>query len=267
MVILLILLSVIISASATDVDYSKKSLIAYLKLLDKSIEPSIINSCSEILDTITLENCSATQRSYIIDDLLSASVMLTGLDQQIKSHGKTKAIMNNPERRDTLFKINAVVECMKKALGDELSLNCGIKCSKDDSIAQVDPITKLYKNEIALCPLYHQSKSKVRSSFLIHELSHLCGTQDKEYMSDSDGQRYILSPNEKVNWVKRIKLFGYEIMTLKSVKGSISHNADNYAYWANEGFCLPNFNCKLTVMERIYKEAGLNLRDHTEQPK
>ncbi len=75
---------------------------------------------------------------------------------------------------------------------------------------------------------------------ILHEATHLCGTDDIEYLIDNEelNSEPQLSYNYKI---KRKKEASYLKRRIIPVNGS--NNADSYRYWYHYGFCMPGRDC------------------------
>ncbi len=157
---------------------------------------------------------------------------------------KTKPdISKNKKHLKTLTDIDKVAACIQKKL-PYLEVDCNspstVKvCNKHRDVnAYTTPA--LYYQKIFICPnLWLRNNLVYQAAVIIHEVSHLCGTDDIKYI-DGPGNK----PKPYATYFNPLYALGKT--SLPGIKiGSASHlNGDTYEYWMKKGFCLPGYDCE-----------------------
>ncbi len=92
------------------------------------------------------------------------------------------------------------------------------KCNSIDSHSKYAAMTApIIFRKVRLSTDFFESRSDTITGLLIHEASHKCGTSDALYFRSTKARSHPLVP-----W----SLIG-----------------DTYQYWAENGFCLPDYDC------------------------
>lgn len=221
---------------------SKTELISYLKKLETGISPTDFRECSENLDVTKIGNCSE-RRPIVLGDIALTSVKLNRLKKQVRSYYSRRDVKGYTDRTFMLDKILKVVQCMQSELGSgRLSLGCAACVGKPKRRAYVSTNLEIFiPRHIYLCPEYFKGTPAYRAGTLVHELSHFCGTDDWNYLFEK--RLPHTAPSHKTSDTT-VDLFGKTITLFRVQKTSGNSNADNYQYWTEYGFCLPNLDCK-----------------------
>jgi len=149
---------------------------------------------------------------------------------------------------DAIHKIIDISKCIEKT-SHEIYFHC-VDDEKDhpDAMAKTSKKSKFFfwkKNPplLKLFPLFWQVIPKLQVGTLIHEISHLCGTEDLAYFDglileesfkDNQFDPYFINFHET-------EMFDY-FLNSKAEKYYI--NADNYRIWSTYSFCIPGEDCR-----------------------
>lgn len=140
-----------------------------------------------------------------------------------------RGVVQDPEKLARLEAISKRLSCMDQRMM-KLKISCKRGCKNLNAFTTKFAGLPLFKDEINLCSQILLNDSEYQQSVIVHEVSHLCGTEDYEYFSFPAGTRGV--PKQ------------YFQKSAKSRSLDISdRNGDHFEYWARYGFCLPGHNC------------------------
>ena len=195
-----------------------------------------------------IKNC-AYNDFYEVQELYQESQeLLTAMQQEVNEYLKS-SIADKREHKVQLLKIKKTLKCIRKK-SSTVKIQChnfGKTCSEPSPIFAYTrgrrfPI-RLMKNEVFLCPDYFEQNREYQAAVIIHEISHICHTEDHKYFSYPYSNVIGSVPSTKEatrSWrhpkTRKTKKTSYQ-------KNIISTNADTYEYWALYGFCLPGYDC------------------------
>lgn len=192
----------------------------------------------------------ANMSEEVDQDYADAKISLNRLRSQVSAALQRKEIQANPLLREEVRTVSQVLRCMHDKY-DDLSIECtsnhkgkiGNKVGMTplDVHAYITSHGSVKPNLITLGPSYFLHAKEKRPAMLIHELSHFCGTDDFEYYLHKWGPGKI--PSTPFTQLERKGNFltGY---TYSGYAGSSAKNADNFALWVINGYCVPQFDCK-----------------------
>ena len=210
-----------------------------VELLGGPIEPTVF--CTEDFKRFKIVNCASKEKEAV-NIFNAAHSMLLKMEFEIYDYSVRPEIKNNQKRLSDLQQISKKVACIKdKMKNTEITCQDGGKVCDIGARAYVRLYNPFKKNKsLNLCPAYWSTPEDYKSAVIIHEISHLCGTKDHEYISDPGYVIGVPKDTKEVN--KKFRLW------MKSPKTKVlniaASNADSYEFWAIKGFCLPGFDCE-----------------------
>lgn len=216
--------------------FEKQKFVAFLELLSKQgqISPSFYQACENEVQNFSIRSCG-TRNHQIMADYTNSVYSLSQLISQVNNYSLKPAIKNHPKLREQVLRISKTLQCMHATYRDfdfvcinnEYSKNCLIKGTYAYVIAKITNPKSIF-----LCNSYFSKATRPqRVGILLHEVSHYCETKDIEY---------LISQKE------------LPIITLNESKDITHTNADSYSYWSQNGFCLPQYDCKKSFMVNLY---------------
>lgn len=208
--------------------YSRKQILSILKSLEGKIEPSIEMACQENATGIKVLGCSDSGK--VMSDYVISVSLLAKLSSEIEQYDRKLGLDKHIVQKLQVHAIKEKISCMQNFYKN-FTFTCRKKdpvCQKQMAIAYVLRADAGKNKRIYLCPFYRLADTyKFRASILLHELSHHCGTYDLQYLHDEQQRPIRFSSRSK-----------------SGLKVDVSHlNAANFDYWADKGFCLPEFDC------------------------
>ncbi len=215
----------------------------YLKALEGPIYPSYLN-CNQSMDASRITDCGP-QRSKLLQDQLRAGEMLKKINSRIGAYLQNPTVKSTPRLFQMASKINGILQCMDSHLASSLYLDCKKDCIERPNktvYAYMEHYFSINRETISICKPYLMVPDINRSAMLLHEVSHLCGTDDEDFLF-SEKFKALQKPSVGVKSQTNYSIFGFDILRLKQMLTGYN-NADNYAYWSIYGFCLPGFDCR-----------------------
>lgn len=184
-------------------------------------------SCTESPETkVTVRNCSTEQVDKIDQSLKFLIPELRKKIELLKNYGNQKLTS-----ADGIFynKVRKTFDCIHKKIEKKMKFEC------IDSYLCRDPYNyymyvsptpdQVFKdNLIRTCSDFTNDKAVFIAGIIIHEVSHLCGTEDHEYLGKRNAKMTI-KPK------------------LSYPEGDGELNADSFRYWFENGFCIPEKDC------------------------
>lgn len=228
--VLLITLIGSLSVQAGRTDYSSAEILQLLKVAEGKIDPLVQKMCEENLKDISIDHCGK-KSSEVLGDYVTSVLQLNHLRNQVRIYGMRDNIRSNLQRKKRVDAVAARLQCIRKDFDNyKISCECGEFSGYGPTLAYV---IRAKKKVIQLCPAYFKEmKRKDRSAVLLHEVSHMCGTEDWIYLGL--GRTTVPIDSDRI----------IKAGTLKTVRNLTAHNADNFRYWAVKGFCLPDYDCE-----------------------
>jgi hypothetical protein len=174
----------------------------------------------------------------------STKVLSNTIDQLQGQVEKYKTLDLTKKENKFLKQVSNTLSCVKKKITEKLTFKCQQNSICDTAVMYVQRIilvpSKLQKNTIHACDSSFYYDSYGMAGVILHEASHLCGTNDIEYLLEHD--EYNSEPQLSYDYRIKRKSDGlYLGKRLFAVKGA--KNADSYRYWYHYGFCLPGRDC------------------------
>ncbi|WPU63398.1 M35 family metallo-endopeptidase [Peredibacter starrii] len=209
-----------------------------VELLGGPIEPTVY--CIDDFKRFKVSNCG-NQEKDAVNLFNTAHSMLLKLEFELYDYSVRPEVKNDKKRASDLENISQKVSCIKDKMKN-IQITCqdgGKVCAKNATayVTLFNPFQK--KNNLNLCPVYWLGPQDYKSAVIIHEISHLCGTRDHEYISDPGYVVGVPKNMKEVN--KKFRLWKKSPKT-KTVNIA-AVNADSYEFWVLYGFCLPGFDC------------------------
>ena len=230
--------------NAYSAEINDSALIEALNNLNQDHSPNFL--CEENSDPLKFKDCNEDQEKILRYAAAGISERTKYLLKQIDWYDLKK--LTSTEQR-FMRKTKEVMECIDKKLAKKMEFSCKPLFSKDCNnkkmyVKTFEPIPRISTHRVHVCrDAFHYTQEEL-SGIIFHEVSHLCGTQDLEYLVNSD-----LEINEVPMLKYDLKLKrNYETNELGVKKRLLpklgSKNADSYNYWYRYGFCLPGRNCE-----------------------
>lgn len=223
-------------------DVTKARLVHVLNNVNKKpLAPTV--DCLENMGDIVTASCGR-KSSSIEEDVAEASYMLNQMLSQTARYEKNPQIRNTQRHKEALKRIRDNLICMRNTMARTQNIYCVNSC-KETYIAYNIPVLNPFMYNVTLCPRYFTRDKHDRAAIMIHEISHICGTDDYKYIFDAKGvPTDSLRSGDFYQSKFQLNLFGYQILNVKKANYHSTENADNYRYWAKYGFCLPGYDCK-----------------------
>lgn len=170
------------------------------------------------------------------------SKSLTRLQSEVENY-PTKDL--TIKEKKFLKKVSKKLSCVQKKISESLTFKCvdGKICETVTMYVQRILLVpnSLQKDVIHACDGSYFYSGVEISGVILHEATHLCGTNDLEYLLDLE--EYNSEPQLSYNYKIKRKDDGlYLKKRILSVNGS--QNADSYRYWYHNGFCMPGRDCE-----------------------
>lgn len=187
---------------------------------------------------ITSEITCGNQTASIKNHISRGYDNMVTLRKIIAFYRKKPDIMGNKEHMKNLANIEKVAACIQGKM-TKIAVDCSSKVlqktCKDDVNAFTQP--QIQFNRIYLCPRYFNNGKIYQAAVVVHEVSHLCGTDDIHYLESWQ------KPKQYGTYFNPLYLLGNK--EYPGIKiGRASHlNGDAYEYWVRKGFCLPGYDC------------------------
>lgn len=180
---------------------------------------------------ISFQNCS-TEMANTIEQSVS-KILLPKMNTrsiEINAYGKREL-----KATEKIFfeKAKKTFECIQKQIEKKLKFECieSYLCDEPHNYYMYTSPTldHVFKDKlIRVCPQVKEDGPEFIAGIIVHEVSHLCGTDDFSYL----GKRGELD--------LKVPSFDY-LIEGRNESGTM--NADSYRYWFEKGFCLPEKDC------------------------
>lgn len=186
----------------------------------------------------------------------NAYVMIEKLQKDVELK-----IQENRQDLDTsdLENVLETVHCIRSKI-NETPISCkgdpDVKFKKE-RLMYVVRNWGFYENIVHYEELASWYSPRYQAGLLIHELSHLCGTEDYEYTTEDDGPPYRKASHEREAREPRPDTIAQKYLPtemLSKTDISWAENADHYRVWSLLGFCIPGTDCQNHLLK--YKEAA-----------
>lgn len=186
--------------------------------------------------------CNELQIKGLENSILALKYNLSTLQDEVRSY-KTKNL--TVKEKQFVKNVDKKLECIQRKLEKKLSFKCVDPTKCGDMIMYVRNNLLLprsvQRNQIKSCLNYLYFTENFTAGIILHEVSHLCGTDDHEYLLDQ--QENNAGPQLTYDFKLIRKESGVEIK--KKIFFSQGHlNADSYRYWYILGFCVPGRDCR-----------------------
>ncbi len=184
-------------------------------------------TCAESPETkITARNCSTNQISKIDKAVKFLIPELRKRVDEIEKYGDKKL---SPTDQIFYNKAKKITKCIHKQVEKKLKFECidSHLCHEPyNYYMYVSPTPdQVFKDKlIRACPDFAVDRPDFVAGIILHEVSHLCGSEDLEYLGTRN-ERMKIKP--KLNYPE----------------GSGELNADSFRYWFENGFCIPEKDC------------------------
>ena len=231
--LLLIFFIPLLSYSQNEIEFNKENLEEVFRLLNINSESSNSIFCNKSFEYLKVENCNEEQAHILLKEFDRSFDKLKRLQAQISNYISKNTLSSSQQQE--INQINTTLKCIENQF-----LTTELKCAEKEVIkdfckgsAQAVVLDipfklfgiKLYtqtSKQVRICPQYFKDFKTPKPDAIIHEFSHLCGTQDYKYFKKGNPpSSYIFT--EVDNKVQRV---------------SSLENADTYAYWSEFGFCM-----------------------------
>lgn len=191
---------------------------------------------------IRYSNCKDYQEDKLKDSFKDLKSKLNNLITQADNYPIYE--LTRREKR-FLRKSRDILHCVEK----KMNLNIEFKCMSDDeqkcNNARMYVVSPLFlkkilrKNRIHVCSSAIFNSKEEIGGLILHEATHLCGTEDLDYLLE------LATVNQDPLLVYKDKIDYEKVTTQKRVFPKLGfRNADSYRYWYYEGFCIPGRDCK-----------------------
>ena len=207
-------------------------------------QPAVpVGSCVEAQagTRIKIRNCEGVNLVLVEEMHKNATLRVKEILNKIKEYRKKAEVRSSRTLEKALGLIEEKLICVDDKL-KEIRLKChnrrGLMCS--DNAAYIVKLP-FFNKTVHLCPrlfegpiegsvLFNSFGSKDQAGVLVHEVSHLCGVDDDEFIYN-EGRHS-----------KDFSLFKSDKSGIENVNVH-TRSADYYEFWSVRGFCLPGFDC------------------------
>lgn len=217
------------------------------------IEPSVF--CGEEFEKFRVINCG-TNKDKSIRLFESAHKMLLRMEGEINDYYNRPEIKSSRQKLKDLKAISKKVSCIKEKMNDT-EMTCvpaqDSACLKNAYayvIGYIIPNPFKKNKNLNFCPIYWQVQhQEYQTAVIIHEISHLCGTDDIEYFSGDGYTTGVPRHTQEIELKPRTRPNGELIDMFPKRKPEIylknisAKNADSFEFWGIYGFCLPGHDC------------------------
>ncbi len=206
------------------------------------IEELLSEKSSQSISNIKYSGCNDLQIKGLESSILSLKANLTSLQDEVRNY-KTDDLTKKEKR--FVKNVGKKLECIQRKLERKLTFRCVDPDTCGDMVMYVRHTPLLpravQKNQINSCLDYLYFTPGFTAGVILHEVSHLCGTDDHEYLLDQ--QENNIEPQLTYDFKLVRKESGVEVK--KKIFSSRGHmNADSYRYWYILGFCVPGRDCR-----------------------
>lgn len=224
-----------IRSKSNDFQQKLRSIIDYLGKDDPNlvgIERNI--ACNQDFESVQIKNCGANT-TKLFANYTRAREYVSRLINQVENYPGA----SHPKARGVVSDVLDKLYCMENKL-NKIKFECSsdVTCSGGQyRMAYADfreALGIVIGGDIKICPYYFSDSGHNdlhRASTIIHEISHLCGTEDYGYYDDAS----FTVENYK----------SIDLPISNNGKDSRVENADNYSVWGIGGFCVPGHDCHI----------------------
>lgn len=175
-----------------------------------------------------------------LDSLKSeVSESVSRLISEVKAYDSTKE-----KKLDEVIK---TLECMEDKI-PQMSFACieGDK-KRANALAKIEvkrswDLKKTYSKTIEFFPMFFSRVSLLKVGTIIHEISHMCGTEDIEYYGGNMDEANFELNGYSLSYIEGESYNAKQSFALHPTK-KYEKNADNYRLWAANVFCIPGEDC------------------------
>ena len=216
----------------------------------------IVTSCfffAQAENPTTETSCEIMKLTNFSTIRNKAAEQISNLKSELLTYGNTNTSDSEAgDEQKIKLKLDEVMKTIN-CINDNIP-STTIECSYPSEFSiYITPINSLmflkpFFNEVNIRPISNNLSFFYQASLLIHELSHICGTEDlicatedsKSYVPTSSYNPTNVKPSEQVlkNYSHLIKILGNK-MTVENW----SDSADHYRLWSLYGFCIPGEDC------------------------
>ncbi|WPU63397.1 M35 family metallo-endopeptidase [Peredibacter starrii] len=220
-----------------------------LQVLQDPIEPVVY--CTEEFEKFKVSNCDA-EKSAIIFNLFDENYKLIfKVDSQIQRYRDVPEVKSDPKRMKDLNKISDTLRCMKDKMSNAqvtCQTNRSLGCLDKKRVAYVMNLPQFMRKNLNLCPRYWKEEdAHERAGVMFHEISHFCGTIDHQYywkLNDAPNEKKLVKNSTRLTRPNGEPIYPDHLKPPAYYHEDIAcTNADSYRYWADNGFCLPGYDC------------------------
>lgn len=166
-----------------------------------------------------------------------------------------------------LDKVIETLECMESKI-PQVSFKCKETVKNHpNALGSIDikrswNLKKTYSTYINLYPMFLSRVSVLKVGTIVHEVSHMCATEDLDYYGGDMDERNLEVNNYSINYIQSEsitskQIFASPITPLKKYY----KNADTYRMWASNVFCIPGEDCYEKIIKSRKNRAIVNIRD------
>lgn len=211
--------------------------------------PRSSSLCSDAPPVKLLE-CSSDKNEQLESVLSLSRTQLARLQEEVKDFSKNPQVTTNRTHLKNISDITKTLKCIDKEIND-VKFICKNSSICSTANAYVYSFFGFGPSTVNLCSGFWNSNNKTyKAAMILHEISHICGTEDHEYIS-YDGYKERAPGDEKSRTVTikynlgppgKTTLFKNSVHVEKT--NITASNGDTYEYWAIYGFCLPGLDCR-----------------------
>lgn len=194
----------------------------YLQNLN-NLKPSLF--CQQDNETkLTFKNCSSEKDEKLE---LAVKYLLPKIKVQILNLEEYEEKKLTSSEMIFYNQVRKTFECVQKQIEKKLKFECveSYLCEAPYNyyMYTTPTLDQVFKDKtIRACPKATDDSPEFLAGVIVHEVSHLCGTEDFEYLKEKIPKTdYVIEGSNE--------------------NGSL--NADSYRYWFEHGFCIPDRDC------------------------
>ncbi len=164
---------------------------------------------------IKLTDCTPEQKKVLLDAFSLARTKLGPLKSKLSSALGEK---HGSKTLGKLKKAEKIVSRISSRLNSRVNLVCGTNAAGCKSTPNAHSSSWPLDSKAEFCPGFFSKSEIGQAGILVHEISHIFGTDDA-------------------------KDFGASSPPVDSKNKAWEDNAETYEYWVEHGFCVPEVDC------------------------
>lgn len=163
-----------------------------------------------------------------------------------------------------LDEVIKTLECMEDKIPQMTYACVEVEKKMPNALAKIEvkrswDLKKTYSTTIELFPMLFSRVSLLKVGTIIHEISHMCGTEDIEYYGGNMDDRNFEGNNYSLSYIESESYNAKQVFATYPVK-KYYKNADTYRMWTANVFCIPGDDCRNKLNSSLIRQT-INIRN------